>query len=246
MNTLNGQPTKRAITAALQELAKGEKELEKAYGLTMARIQNQEEGNKKLAEQTLAWIIHAKRPLSMTELRHALVVRPHDSELHEYGCPSLKTILFVCAGLVRFDEKSKIFDLVHTTTREYFENLKVTWFPDAEKDIATTCVTYISFNIFESGFCQTGEELEERLRSYPFYDYAAYNWGHHARAAAEVEKLKLEQLILDLLENEAKVSSCSQAMMASDLWYNGKNPTQMTGVHLVAYFGLRKAMIALL
>ncbi|KAH6714366.1 hypothetical protein BKA61DRAFT_438732, partial [Leptodontidium sp. MPI-SDFR-AT-0119] len=54
-------------------------------------------------------------------------------------------------------------------------------FPEAESAIATTCVTYLSFSAFEAGYCETDDELEERLRLNPVYDYAARNWGHHAR-----------------------------------------------------------------
>ena len=126
MNAIQSQQTKRDIKNALQKLAKGEKELDKAYQQTMERIRSQEGGSKKLAERTLAWIIHAKRPLSMTELLHALAVRPHDTKLDGDGLTSVEFLLSVCAGLVRLDEKSKIFDLVHKTTRDYFESAKAT------------------------------------------------------------------------------------------------------------------------
>jgi ankyrin repeat protein len=55
-------------------------------------------------------------------------------------------------------------------------------------------------------------------------------------------------LIICLLESEAKVSSSSQAMMASkgSSGYSQRVLKQMTGLHLVAYFGLKEATIALL
>ena len=72
----------------------------------------------------------------------------------------------------------------------------------------------------------------------PLYDYTVHNWRHHAHATSA----KIEQLIIRLLESEAKVSSSSQAMMAS----NYQKPTEMIGVHLTAYFGLAEATTALL
>jgi hypothetical protein len=118
------------------------------------------------------------------------------------------------------------------------------WFPNAQGDITTTCVTYLSFDAFEAGFCPTDEEFKARLQLNPFYDYAARNWGHHARAAS----IEVEQLILDLLEDEAKVSGSSQAMLASGSYfdYSQTVPKQMTGVRLAAYFGLRETVIGLL
>jgi hypothetical protein len=67
------------------------------------------------------------------------------------------------------------------------------------------CVTYLSFDVFESGFCATDEGFEERLQLIPLYDYAARNWGRHARAATTKVKLS----ILDFLEIEAKVFTSS-------------------------------------
>ena len=54
-------------------------------------------------------------------------------------------------------------------------------------------------------------KFEERLQQNPLYDYAARNWGHHARAAS----MEVEQLVVNLLKSEAKVSSCSQATCCS-------------------------------
>ena len=82
--------------------------------------------------------------------------------------------------------------------------------PNAQRDIATTCVTYLSFDAFESGFCPTDKDFEARLQLNPFYDYAARNWGHHVRAAPTEE----ERLILEFLKSEAKLSASSQVMMA--------------------------------
>ena len=58
-------------------------------------------------------------------------------------------------------------------------------------------------------------------------------------------------MILDFLEHETKVSSCSQATVAFrryflDSNYSQRFPQQIKGAHLAAYFGLREAMIALL
>src|SRR5436305_14807866 len=53
---------------------------------------------------------------------------------------------------------------------------------------------------------------------------------------------------MDFLNSEVKVSSSSQAMMASRGYsgYSQRVPGQMTGVHLAAYFGLTGAIMALL
>ena len=210
----------------------------------MERIKSQIADSQELAKQALLWITCAKRPLTTSELQHALAVEIGESELDDENLPELEHVVSVCAGLVTVDEESGIIRLVHHTTQEYFERTWIVWFPCAQRDIATTCVAYLSFDTFETGFCLSDKEFKERLQRNPLYDYAARNWGHHARAATTM----VEQPILDLLESEAKVCGSSQALMASGSYsgYSQRVPRQVTGVHLAAYFGLREVMIALL
>jgi hypothetical protein len=244
MNTLMDQPTKADIKQTLQHLGQGIDGLHKTYEQAMERIEGQGIRIRELAKRILAWIIHAKRPLSTTELRHALATKPGSVNLDKDYLPSVQVLRSVCAGLVTVDEQSGIARLVHYTTQEYFERTWISWFPDVRKDIAITCVTYLSFDAFEAGFCPTDEEFEARSRLNPLYAYAARNWGYHAYTASA----DVEQPILDLLKSEAKVSASSQVMMASKGYrgYSQKVPRQMTGVHLAAYFGLREAMAVLL
>jgi hypothetical protein len=68
-----------------------------------------------------------------------------------------------------------------------------------------TCITYLSFDVFAVGFYPTDEEFEARLQLNALYDYAARNWGCHARAAST----EVGRLILYLFKSEAKVSACS-------------------------------------
>jgi hypothetical protein len=112
------------------------------------------------------------------------------------------------------------------------------WFLDAETDIATICVTYLSFNVFETGICQDDMEFEERLQSYPLYDYASHNWGHHAR-----QRFMLIPEVVSFLETKGPVEASSQALFAwksysRDLAYSQRFARQMTGLHLAAYFGV--------
>jgi ankyrin repeat protein len=218
--------------------------LSQAYDQAIERIHGQKAGFQLLAKKVLSWITFAKRPLTTLELQHAIAVEIDQPELDEDNLPEIEDMVFVCAGLVTVDEESNIIRLLNPTIQEYFDQTQKHWFSNAEIDIATTCVTYLSFDTFGSGFCQTDEDFEKRLRSNILYDYAARNWGHHACAASTVA----EELIVHFLENEAKVSACSQAMMNSGRYsgYSQRVPRKIKGEHLVAYFGLRGAMNSLL
>src|SRR5436309_1413742 len=199
LDSLIGKRSPKAIRIALKTLPKGSEALDNAYEEAMERIEGQIADSQELAKQVLSWITCAKRPLTTLELRYALAVEIGESELDEENLPEIEDMVSVCAGLVTVDEESNIIRLIHYTTQEYFERTWTSWFPNAQRDIATTCVTYLTFDAFEAGFCSTDEAFETRLQLNPLYDYAARNWGHHAHATSAVE-----QLVVDFLKSEAK------------------------------------------
>ncbi len=141
----------------------------------MERINGQMLGFRRLAKNVLLWITCAKRPLTTLEIQHALAVVVGDPKLDEDNIERIETMITVCARLVTVDEESGIIRLVHYTAQEYFEQTQGSWFLDAESEITETCVAYLSFDIFEGGFCQTDDEFEERLHSNHLFDYAAGN-----------------------------------------------------------------------
>ena len=218
-----------------------------AYEKTMDRINGQKEGFKLLAKNTLSWILCAKNPLTTTELQHALAVEINEPELDEDNLPQVEDMVSVCAGLVTVDEESNIIRLVHYTTQEYFERTQSHWFPDVETNITMTCITYLSFDIFERGFCQTDDEFKDLLQSNPFFEYAARNWGHHARKCSTLGQV-LSHAIVGFLQSEAKVAISGQGLLARkgfsyDFQYI---PRQITGLHLAAYFGVSTVVQVLL
>ncbi|KAL2153768.1 hypothetical protein VTH82DRAFT_4923 [Thermothelomyces myriococcoides] len=123
------------------------------------------------------------------------------------------------------------------------------------EDMVSACAGLVAVDIenFESGFCHSDDDFKKRLGEYPFYGYAARNWGHHARELlngmnTEMEK-STEELVDRILakENKAKLSGCVQAMMAFQRYKNFSQevPKGMTGLHVAAYFGLLGAVTKL-
>ncbi|KAK0730870.1 hypothetical protein B0H67DRAFT_563153 [Lasiosphaeris hirsuta] len=255
LNFLHDKPAAKAIKSALEQFqskSPGMTEdqnlelLASAYDQTMERIHRQGPGWQKLATKVLAWITCAKRPLTGLELQHALGVETGRLELDRDNLPQIEDMVSVCAGLVTVDEESRMIRLVHYTTQEYFERTQGKWFSTAEDDITAVCVTYLSFNTFGSGICQTDAGFEERVQSNPLYDYAARNWGHHARKSSDVS-----QDVINFLLCQAKVEASSQALMAVKRWsgslvYLQRVPNQFTSLHLTALFGVYEAVRFLL
>jgi len=105
----------------LKKLRTGSEAYNYAYEAAMERIEGQLSDQEELAKQVLSWITCAKRPLTVSELQHALAVEVSEVELDEDNISSIDDIVSVCAGLVTVDEESRIIRLVHYTTQEYFE-----------------------------------------------------------------------------------------------------------------------------
>ncbi|KFZ02007.1 hypothetical protein V500_00505, partial [Pseudogymnoascus sp. VKM F-4518 (FW-2643)] len=204
-DSLKDKKSPKAIRTALKDLSTGNDVYDDAYNDAMKRIEGQLDGDEKLAKQVLSWITCARRPLTTVELAHALAVELRELEFDKENLSPIEDIVSVCAGLITVDEESAIIRLVHYTTQEYFERTQKRWFPDAETNIATICVTYLSFKDFENGICENDDDFEERLKSNPLYDYASHHWGHHVRNG-----FTLIAEVISFLEKNAQVEASSQ------------------------------------
>ncbi|KAF3129066.1 hypothetical protein TWF703_009096 [Orbilia oligospora] len=233
----------KKMRSALKTLSAGEKAYDNAYEDAMARIEAQSDDFKDLAYHVLWWIIRAKRPINTAELRHALGVEVNESRIDEENCPENTKMASVCAGLVMVDEESQVIRLVHYTTQEYFERTWTRWFSEADRNIAETCVTYLSHEIFmKEGPTRNDEDLEARLQSNPLYDYAANHWGYHVR----ISLIGNTPLVMTFLESRNAVLACSQAMTAPIESYDIEKFEGWTGVHLAAYAGVYESVVGML
>ncbi|KAK6338530.1 hypothetical protein TWF730_002593 [Orbilia blumenaviensis] len=236
--SIKNKTTTKKLREALKTLATGESAYDQAYGEAMERINNQNSDLKLLAHQVLSWIVCAERPLSKLELQHALAVEleVNQCKLDNDNFPGVNTMISVCAGLVTIDDESNIIRLIHHTTQEYFNRAWKGKSFNIHNNIAKVCATYLSFEIFDTGPVDPTEGV--------LYRYAAQNWGHHARKSS-VETT--EPIISGLLKNPKRVSVSSKALgVAQDEDFNNFGPTNMTGMHLAAYFGLREYVDQLL
>ncbi|KAI5462028.1 putative ankyrin repeat protein [Mariannaea sp. PMI_226] len=246
LDSLRDKYTERAVNRALDHFRKGTGALDQAYFEAMERIRSQQIDFQKLALLVLSWITNATRPLTTLELQHALAVEPGDDKFRNDNIPEVENMVSVCIGLVTVEEESSIIRLVHYTTQDYFERTQGRWFPDAHTDITRTCVTYLSYSIFDAGICKSDAEFVNRLQSNPLYEYAAQSWGHHARSSSV-----LCPEVTRFLECGLKVEASNQALGVSQrmVWnpgYSQEITRNMTGLHMATYFGLEEATQALL
>ena len=207
LDRLECQITVRDLRAALKSLPT---RVDETYDDAMTRIQNQVPEYSQLAMSALSWISNALRPLKWYELQHALAICRGDQKLDEEALVDESLLISVSAGLIILDAQSKTIRLAHFTVEEYFEGRKQSQFPNADVQIAEICLTYLSFDVFETGPCPSPKEMQTRLKQNCFLKYASVNWSHHAlRADEHID----QDLVVRFLTNKQMVSCCNQAKL---------------------------------
>jgi hypothetical protein len=109
MDALASKSNRRAIRKALESLPS---EVNATYTEAMERIMRQTEDDTRLAKRVLSWITYAYRPLSISELQHALAVSPEMTDMDPEAIEDEVILTSVCAGLVVIDEQSSVIRLV--------------------------------------------------------------------------------------------------------------------------------------
>jgi ankyrin repeat protein len=242
---LKGARSLGDVEAALTALTESSDKELTVYDRAMDRIDSQAPKDTELAHRVLSWIVESKRPLTHEELNHALAIKTgHIKFDREYLQHNLDDTVALCAGLIVINQKSNTVQLMHHTTRKYFEDYKTRsdWLKAAAGMLASACLTYVSYSEFAKGPCSDDRPLERRLRIYPFLEYAAQHWGNHARDDS-ARTADVEELALNFLEDSEKVNSSNQVMYLTEQRYEGYSQEytrHANGLHIAAFFGLRK------
>jgi len=237
IDSLRDKRNRYGVLSTLGKLPKGSTALDEAYSEALTRIDGQLAEDRLLARRALSWISYAQRELTKTELCLALAIDPGDRALNHDKIYNADDVISVCAGLVTMDEENSIIRLVHYTTQEYFERVRYEWNPGAVEEIATACLTYLSFDTFQSGSCASDAAFEQRLINNGLFDYSAHYWGEHVRPVQS----KTSDLALGFFRDQALVDCTIQGASASAFRYENYSqrfPSQTSGLHLTARYGL--------
>ncbi|KAF5648056.1 xylosidase glycosyl hydrolase [Fusarium sp. NRRL 52700] len=211
------------------------KALSDAYEQTMTRIKSQEPDHAMLAKRVLLWLTYARSELTIEDLQYALATRSRYHMVSTQDLPFESTMISVCAGLVAFDESSRIIRLVHYTAQDYLIQSTRELFPLTEQDIARTCMAHLWISENER-YRFLDFDMVTR-HSYPLWWYSALNWGYHGRDSS----ISTHEL-LAFLDDEATVSlAMRNALQRFSVGY-----FFMRHLHVAAYFGLAELTETLL
>jgi len=187
----------RKIMGALNSLPN---DLHEAYNEVFKRIQVQGPDRQDLVLKIVSWILYAKRPLKMDELREAIVIEPGDTELDPNYLLEPGFIVEISESLVSYDEDSGSVGFSHFTVYEFLANLEAPSLLSAV-DFAKVCLACLNFQEFESP-CESPESMEKMLQKHPFFRYIGEYWGPHLSEADE--DVDVQKLVLCVFVSESK------------------------------------------
>src|ERR1700761_4367858 len=104
MDALEPQVTRSGLKEVLDNLPR---DLESAFKDTLDRINKQPDPQKLLARRALMWVVGARRPLTIGELRCAVALKLETQNFNSEDQPSESTIISVCAGLLIVDRSDE-------------------------------------------------------------------------------------------------------------------------------------------
>ncbi|KAK6822560.1 ankyrin [Apiospora arundinis] len=251
MDSLRDKVTQKDIQNALKEISSPSSSAPRpyhyAYDAAMNRVMHQLPGFKSHAEKVLGWVAYAKQQLHQDELLLVVSLEHDRTSIDPANIPKIDDLISFCAGLVNLNKANGLVSFIHHTTREYFDSNKERWFPNFDQEIAATCASYLSFNVFTNELCLTLEDLHRRFREHRFFEYATRHWGSHARASQTCEA------VLRFLKRDTAVNAADQGRRfhrRRSISHYYKETISFIhgriGLHLAAVLDLREAVDALL
>ncbi|KAI5816811.1 hypothetical protein BZA77DRAFT_55411 [Pyronema omphalodes] len=216
--------------------------LETAFDSTMKRINNQKPQRSKKAMDVLKWTFLARRPLTITELRHALSVTiaptnmqtgklsvSYDKTVDWRNFPSQKSLIDWCLGLVVIDEETSTVRLVHKSLHDHLTELHDSGeiFPDGHTEIAHTCLQYMCFNDDQPQIDSSELEIPwyitiERRFRFCLLDYAIQNFGHHLRDQNDCTADMINAFFPDSIDRN-RISTALRSKFSSPFNYKNRH-----------------------
>ncbi|KAN0095697.1 hypothetical protein V8E51_016408 [Hyaloscypha variabilis] len=216
------RPLKRPkiIKEALEKLPKT---LDETYERILLRLSTEAEENLVQMRRIFAFVTFAKHPLTLAELAQAVVVEIWGKQFDEDAAfYDPKDLLCLCRPLIDISPSTGFLGFVHYSVQEFLLSERLSSAEGAVRmfalnerschlEIAEICLTFVSFDDFADGPCQTFNEFQDRKEKYPFLDYAAEHWPFHTEYK-DVEAA-VSDLLLRLLvpQKNAKLGSMLQA-----------------------------------
>ena len=210
-----------------------------------------------LGLSVLLWLSHAKRPMTVPELQHAIAVDTEADQINELTDPDF--FVDCCFGLVVRVKETNVIRLVHQSVNEYLQSHRGSLFPNGHETITRCCIWY--FIRYQAGY-QARRERFARLNNQgvasraPFFPYATAYCMAHAVDATEpsiAEYIRSQFSTPSIIDTwvEAVRTFPNPFFVVGNSWDGFTNPRRAlnrgaTLLHIAAIFGIDLLMEALL
>ena len=179
----------RITPKILQQMPKG---MEQLYGRTLAKMSLASAYSKPLTAAILRWTLCSVRPMSVSELKHALLIDIEDE------VPNLAQQIPVLCGHLLFVDSQDRIRLVHQTARTYLldpRNESEFAFIEREghRRIASVCLKYLSSNEMRAPRARRPSHQHLVVRS-DFLAYVATSFYEHVRHCSSADEDIFDQL----------------------------------------------------
>ena len=178
INNILGQTNVDEVREALEKLPTG---LADNLSMTIERIKKQHNhhSRSRLAFLVLKWLSTVRRPITTTELQYAIAAQPGVGKLSALTNP--KFFVESCFGLTIIDKETSVVRLVHFSVKEFLELKRDELFDDPESALAGSCLAYMTLCLKSYLKLESVKRESTDLSDWPFWNYAAGQWGLHAR-----------------------------------------------------------------
>jgi len=210
----------------LQKVTTAGVDLDSVYSQTLQQIKEQKGDRPRLGMEALMWVSHAKRPLRINELRHALAVDVEATDLDPERIRLQDTVLGSCLGLTMVDQKTSVVRLIHDTLQEYLSRPGI--LSGAHKVLGETCLAYLNYDQVKGLPANKVGGLEHL----PFLEYSSSYWAVHARIELSD---RAKTLALELLNQCEKHISFKKWLPS---YYYPRPRYPLTGLHCASELGI--------
>src|SRR5438045_275636 len=138
---------------------------------------------RRLASKTFRWVMYAQRPLTTTELQHALVTEELCQPGSDLELDDIAVIRGACANLISEESQGnsamQIIRPIHYSVQEFFTGVhtdkRAGFDLDSINDpchvhgkLATTCIRYLESNLADKRPCPDPFSFDDRVTNRPF------------------------------------------------------------------------------
>ncbi|ORY06230.1 ankyrin repeat-containing domain protein [Clohesyomyces aquaticus] len=271
LDELRAQTCEQEVLDTLEKLPEG---LTQTYDRILERINHLHQSRRMLAHKVFFWAVTVRRPVSVAEVRVLLAVQPTDSSFDDKRlvAKAEETILEVCGGLIHYRYEDRRIMFSHFTITEYlaqyFKRHDVlreimacygtTKLKSNASLAAVVCLHYLTYDFI--GTLRTPHDcgdvdrlLEDRDRNprLALLPYAVSSWFEHLRESKR-EKKRKGDLPVRLAIKFLQPGSPTLDLCWHIWWFMGPDanvssicPSQFSGLHVAAYFGLSHLLTTL-